>query len=60
LRPFHADLADLRSFAWRAKDKDSYGNPRTWTGRGSGGTLWVRHVPEDDELWVLLYTRSRG
>ncbi len=60
LRPFHAALADLRSFALRAKDKDSYGNPRTWTGRGSGGRLWVRHVPEHDELWVLLYPRSKG
>ncbi len=60
LRPFHSALADLRGFALRAKDKDSYGNPRTWTGRGSGGTLWVRHVPEDDELWVLLFARSRG
>ncbi len=60
LRPFQAALAGLRSFGLKAKNKDSYGNPRTWTGRGSGGTLWVRHVPEDDELWVLLYPRSRG
>lgn len=60
LRPFHTALASLRGFGLRVKDKDRYGNPRTWTGRGSSGRLWVRHVPEDDELWVLLYTRSKG
>ncbi len=53
-------LESLGRYRLRATEKDRYGNVSEWRGRTSRGGLWVRYVPEEEIMWVLLHERSGG
>lgn len=48
-------LRAFGGFALRTAKQDRYENRFEWKGKGRGGRVFVRYVPEDDELVALLY-----
>lgn len=60
LAPLRAELDRLsRRHRLRAVERDEYGNRLQWAGRTRRGALWVRWVPESDELWLLVHPGGR-
>lgn len=57
LQPLRSALAALGPRPLSVRERDHRGNPFAWRAPARGGTLWVRHRPEQDLLSVLLARR---
>lgn len=60
LQPRKQALASLKGYELVPATTDAYGNRRAWRGSAGPGRVWVRHVPDQDLLRVLLYRGPRS
>lgn len=58
LRAREQVLQSLSPYRLKVDTKDRYGNVSVWRGRTARGGLWVRYVPEEEMMWLLLHSRS--